>query len=231
MYINILVGKGPYQVASNIGPKSEQNKTPLIGKAVKCLEAICQSQVSFFPIVEVKTRLRIATLFLQHSHNVNHAKSHLERSQLLLILIPSCFDLKQREHGTNLSKQKEDLREWERKLQEGEERLAKGQSILNQREERANENDKMFKQNQKDFEDAQKKIDETNMSLKRKEDDISIRLANLTSKEKEYDALRLNLEMKEKELLELEEKLNARERDVIQRLTDEHNSILEAKKH
>ncbi|KAL5548982.1 hypothetical protein UlMin_004213 [Ulmus minor] len=126
---------------------------------------------------------------------------------------------------------KEDLREWERKLQEGEERLAKGQSILNQREERANENDKMFKQKQKDFEDAQKKIDETNMSLKRKEDDISIRLANLTSKEKEYDALRLNLEMKEKELLELEEKLNARERDVIQRLTDEHNSILEVKKH
>ncbi|KAL5583456.1 hypothetical protein UlMin_015898 [Ulmus minor] len=138
---------------------------------------------------------------------------------------------RQREHETNLSKQKEDLREWERKLQEGEERLAKGQSILNQREERANENDKMFKQKQKDFEDTQKKIDETNMSLKRKEDDISIRLANLTSKEKEYDALRLNLEMKEKELLELEEKLNARERDVIQRLTDELNSILEAKKH
>ncbi|KAG5052868.1 hypothetical protein JHK85_005399 [Glycine max] len=49
-----------------------------IGKAVKCLEAICQSDASFFPIVEVKTRLRIATLLLQHSHNVNHAKSHLE---------------------------------------------------------------------------------------------------------------------------------------------------------
>lgn len=51
-----------------------------IGKAVKCLEAICQSHVSFFPIVEVKTRLRIATILLKHSHNVNHAKSHLERS-------------------------------------------------------------------------------------------------------------------------------------------------------
>ena len=51
-----------------------------IGKAVKCLEAICQSHVSFFPIVEVKTRLRIATLLLHYSHNVNHAKSHLERS-------------------------------------------------------------------------------------------------------------------------------------------------------
>lgn len=51
-----------------------------IGKAVKCLEAICQSTVSFLPIVEVKTRLRIATLLLKHSHNVNHAKAHLERS-------------------------------------------------------------------------------------------------------------------------------------------------------
>jgi len=58
-----------------------------IGKAVKCLEAICQSEVSFFPIVEVKTRLRIATLLLHHSHNVNHAKSHLERSVSTLLLL------------------------------------------------------------------------------------------------------------------------------------------------
>ncbi|KHN41009.1 MAU2 chromatid cohesion factor like [Glycine soja] len=70
-----------------------------IGKAVKCLEAICQSDASFFPIVEVKTRLRIATLLLQHSHNVNHAKSHLERSQLLLKSIPSCFELKCRAYS------------------------------------------------------------------------------------------------------------------------------------
>ncbi|XP_020212078.1 sister chromatid cohesion protein SCC4 isoform X2 [Cajanus cajan] len=70
-----------------------------IGKAVKCLEAICQSEVSFFPIVEVKTRLRVATLLLHHSHNVNHAKSHLERSQLLLKSIPSCFELKCRAYS------------------------------------------------------------------------------------------------------------------------------------
>ncbi|CAJ1970797.1 unnamed protein product [Sphenostylis stenocarpa] len=70
-----------------------------IGKAVKCLEAICQSEVSFFPIVEVKTRLRIATLLLHHSHNVNHAKSHLERSQLLLKSLPSCFELKCRAYS------------------------------------------------------------------------------------------------------------------------------------
>ncbi|CAK9134891.1 unnamed protein product [Ilex paraguariensis] len=70
-----------------------------IGKAVKCLEAICQSTVSFLPIVEVKTRLRIATLLLKHSHNVNHAKAHLERSQLLLKSIPSCFELKCRAYS------------------------------------------------------------------------------------------------------------------------------------
>lgn len=70
-----------------------------IEKAVKCLEAICQSHVSFFPVVEVKTRLRIATLLLKHSHNVTHAKSHLERSQLLLHSIPSCFDLKCRAYS------------------------------------------------------------------------------------------------------------------------------------
>nr|KYP31048.1 hypothetical protein KK1_049150 [Cajanus cajan] len=70
-----------------------------IGKAVKCLEAICQSEVSFFPIIEVKTRLHVATLLLHHSHNINHAKSHLELQQLLLKPIPSCFELKCRAYS------------------------------------------------------------------------------------------------------------------------------------
>ncbi|KAJ8560839.1 hypothetical protein K7X08_022699 [Anisodus acutangulus] len=76
-----------------------EEKKGEIGKAVKCLEAICQSQVSFLPIIEIKTRLRIATLLLKHSNNVNHAKSHLERSQLLLKSIPSCFELKCRAYS------------------------------------------------------------------------------------------------------------------------------------
>lgn len=81
------------------GLADHHEKNGEIGKAVKCLEAICQSQVSFLPIVEVKTRLRIATLLLKHSQHVNHAKSHLERSQLLLKSIPSCFELKCRAHS------------------------------------------------------------------------------------------------------------------------------------
>ncbi|CAI8585998.1 unnamed protein product [Vicia faba] len=70
-----------------------------IAKSVKCLEAICQSEVSFSPIVEVKTRLRIASILLHHSHNANHAKSHLERAQLLLKSIPRCFELKCRAYS------------------------------------------------------------------------------------------------------------------------------------
>lgn len=70
-----------------------------IAQAVKCLEAVCQSHVSFLPILEVKTRLRIATLLLNHTDNVTHAKSHLERAQLLLKQIPSCFELKCRAYS------------------------------------------------------------------------------------------------------------------------------------
>lgn len=60
-----------------------------IGKAVKCLEAICQSSVSFLPIIEIKTRLRVAALLLKHSHNVNHAKSHLERAVCVILMVLS----------------------------------------------------------------------------------------------------------------------------------------------
>ncbi|BBN09929.1 MAternally affected uncoordination [Marchantia polymorpha subsp. ruderalis] len=70
-----------------------------VGQAVKCLEAICQSHVSFLPITDVKTRLRIASLLLRHTDNVSHAKSHLERAQLLLKQIPACYELKCRAYS------------------------------------------------------------------------------------------------------------------------------------
>ncbi|KAJ6863807.1 hypothetical protein NC652_040375 [Populus alba x Populus x berolinensis] len=46
-----------------------------------------------------------------------------------------------------------------------------------------------------------------------------------------FDATRKKLEVKEVELRALEEKLNERERVEIKKLTDEHNAILDAKKH
>lgn len=81
----------------DLAEKHEQSGN--IGPAIKCLEAICQSQVSFLPIIEVKTRLRIATLLLSYTDNVTHAKIHLERAQLLLKQIPSCFELKCRAYS------------------------------------------------------------------------------------------------------------------------------------
>lgn len=87
-------------VAEGLWAVAEQHEQRReIREAVKCLEAICQSPVSFLPIIEIKTRLRVAALLLKHSHNVNHAKSHLERSQLLLKSIPSCFELKCRAYS------------------------------------------------------------------------------------------------------------------------------------
>ncbi|KAM6572861.1 hypothetical protein CsatA_016941 [Cannabis sativa] len=185
--------------------------------------------------LELEVKLRAADAKLAE---VNRKSSEIERKSQDFEARESTvrrerlsFVEEQKAHESNLSKQKEDLREWERKLQEGEERLAKGQRLLNQREDRANESDRILKQKQKDLEDAQRKIDEANATLKEKEDDFSSRVGSLTIKEKEYEALRINLEVKEKELFLLEEKLNAREKDEIQKLTDEHNAILEEKKH
>ncbi|KAF9591071.1 hypothetical protein IFM89_001281 [Coptis chinensis] len=134
-------------------------------------------------------------------------------------------------HEATLSKQREELREWERTLQEREERLSEGRRILNQREKEANESDLSIKRKEKDLEEMQRKIETSNETLRMKEDDINRRLVDLVAKEGEVEAIRKNLELKNTELLALEENLSIRERVGIQKLVDEHNAFLESKKH
>ncbi|KAF3323720.1 MAU2 chromatid cohesion factor [Carex littledalei] len=59
--------------------------------AIRCLEASLSSPDAFplSPLLESQIRLRLASLLLDHTHNLHDAKSHLERSLLLLTPLPS----------------------------------------------------------------------------------------------------------------------------------------------
>ncbi|KAH1129666.1 hypothetical protein J1N35_001044 [Gossypium stocksii] len=184
--------------------------------------------------LEVETKLRAADAKLaevsRKSSQIERKSQELESRENVLRRERLSFISEQEAHEITMSKQREDLWEWEKRLQDAEERLAKSQRYVNQREERANENDRLFKQKEKDLEEAQKKIDAANQTLEEKEDDINSRLTNLTLKEKEWGVVKEKLEMKEKELLVIEEKLNTREKAEIQKVMDEHNAILDEKK-
>ncbi|GMP58750.1 hypothetical protein CsSME_00022312 [Camellia sinensis var. sinensis] len=78
--------------------------------------------------------------------------------------------------------------------------------------------DRTLKQKEKVLEEEQKKIELTSGTLKKKEEDMDIRLLDLVSKEENAETVRSSLEIKEKELLVLTEKLSARERIELQHL-------------
>ncbi|KAL6006917.1 hypothetical protein ACLOJK_032413 [Asimina triloba] len=133
-------------------------------------------------------------------------------------------------HEDALSKQREELREWEGKLREGQTRLYEGQRLLNQREEKENEKDKAIIQKEKDLEEAQKKIEKVHADLKEKEADMRTRLSAVTLKEEEAVIQKKRLEEKEEQLAALEQKLHAREKMEIQHLIDEHVAAMDSEK-
>ncbi|XP_020577559.1 protein CROWDED NUCLEI 1 isoform X2 [Phalaenopsis equestris] len=131
---------------------------------------------------------------------------------------------------TDVSKQREHFREWEEDLQDKHIRLLNEQSLLNEREERANDLDIILKKKEAEIEDARKNADAARSILKSQEDGLKLRLRTLTVKEKDVEIKSSNLEKKEKDLMAIEEKLNLRENEEIQKLLDEHNATLDAKK-
>ncbi|PIA62667.1 hypothetical protein AQUCO_00200583v1 [Aquilegia coerulea] len=152
----------------------------------------------------------------------------METNECLLRTEREALNAEKEMNEVTWSKQREELKDWESSLLEREERQLEGQRTLNQREE---ESYSRINQKEKDLEEAQRRTEIIASKLKNKEDDMNTTFAKFAEKEEEANAMEKNLKQKEEELLALEEKLVAREKIAIQKLYDEHNAILNLKRH
>ncbi|KAL4375400.1 hypothetical protein HN51_009302 [Arachis hypogaea] len=126
-------------------------------------------------------------------------------------------------------KQREDLKEWEKKLQQREDMLCGGRRNLGEREEKMIETEKTLSKKERHLEVLEKNINSSMSLLEEKKAEISTRLADLDAKEEKVDSVKSLLDVKEKELLALELKLSAREKEGIEKLLQEQKFMLDLK--
>ncbi|KAK8913995.1 hypothetical protein KSP39_PZI023586 [Platanthera zijinensis] len=184
--------------------------------------------------MEIEAKVHAADSRLAESNRKNSEMARklddLEARECKLQREFSSLNIERKALEGDVSKQREHLREWENELQEKQRRLLNEQRLLNEREERANEMDIILKKKHEEIGEERKEIDDASSILKSQGDDFKIRFRALTVKERDTIIKSSNLEKKEKDLMALEEKLTAREREEIQKLLDDHNANLDAKK-
>ncbi|KAL4195715.1 hypothetical protein AMTRI_Chr04g179690 [Amborella trichopoda] len=184
--------------------------------------------------LEAEAKLRSADAQLaeasRKSSNLERQLQEIETRESVLRRERQSLKAEREAHETTFNRERENLRNWERKLKEGQERLVESQGLLNQREELANEKEMFLTKKEKDLEVAWAKFEKGNLNLKDKEVEMNMRLRSLTAQEEEAAVRKRNLDEAQQELHLLQEKLNAREKEGIQKLLDEHNAVLELRK-